>query len=494
MRNKFITTAIYYPNGKPHLGYTYELILADAISRYHKVWIGQETFFLTGADEHGQKIADKAKSEGKSEQQLVDEFADVYKDFENRLGVNYDRFVRTTDPDHAEVCKNLWLKILDNGDLYEKEYSGLYCVGCESFKTEKDLNENGECPDHLKKPIELKEKNWFFRLSKYQDFLKEKIESDELKIIPESKKKEILSFINSGLEDISFSRSKGILKWGITVPNDETQVMYVWCDALTNYITGAKAFSDEKNFQDFWTDGETLHVVGKDILRFHACFWPAMLHSAGLAIPKEILVHGHILTGGQKMSKSLGNVIDPQDVLNVYSDLGKEKSILCADFGREVLRYFMLKNISPFDDGDFTYERLKDLYNADLANGLGNLVSRVMKLSEKYLDIKDDFSQVDLKKQHSDFYEAMSNYDVMTAMNIIWQLVKNADTYMQSNEPFKVIKVDEVKGKEMLENLRGMVYTIALLLNPFMPTSSEVIKKIVKENKMPEKSLFPRYE
>ncbi len=473
MTKKLVTTAIYYPNAKPHLGYAYELILSDAIVRFHKTLKKEDTFFLTGADEHGQKIADKAKAENKTEQQLVDEFAEVYKNFETKIGIGYDRFIRTTDLDHEKVCKELWIKIYEAGDLYQKEYVGLYCVGCESFKTQKDLNEKGECSDHLKKPTELKEKNWFFKLSKYQEFLNQKIESGELKIIPDSKKKEILSFINSGLEDISFSRSKAVLSWGIEVPNDPTQVMYVWCDALTNYYTGGK---------DIWKNANTLHVVGKDILRFHAAFWPAMLKSAGLTLPLEILVHGHILSNGQKMSKSLGNTVDPEEVIEKYNS--------------EVLRYFMLKNISPFDDGDFTWERLKDLYNADLANGLGNLVSRVVKLCEKHLPHLTSLykGEEQLESAHKEFYDFMKDYDVMNAMNYIWKLISETDSYMQSNQPFKVIKVDEKAGKEMLEILRSQVYTIANLLSPFMPETSQKIKEIIKENKMPEKPLFPRYE
>lgn len=498
MKNKFITTAIAYANGNPHLGHAYEFVLTDAISRFHKVWKMQNTFFMTGMDEHGQKIFEKAKSENIDVHEFVNKYAKVFQDLDKKLDVDYDLFIRTTNPDHYEVCKKLWMKIFEAGDLYQKEYVGMYCVGCEGFKTEKDLNENGECPDHLKKPIELKEKNWFFKLSKYGDFLKEKIESDELKIVPSYRKNEMLEFISNGLQDISFSRSKELMSWGIPVPNDDTQVMYVWADALTNYITGAKVFgnadADEKNFQEFWTEGETLHVIGKDILRFHSLYWPAMLQSAGLELPKEILVHGFITSKGQKMSKSLGNVVLPDEILNLYEGVGQDKSILGGKFSCEVFRYFFLKNINPHDDGDFTFERMKELYNADLANGLGNLVNRTVKLCEKYLEVNEKFAQTDLEKEHADFANSMKEYDVMNAMNYIWKKVNEADLYMQTNEPFKVVKVDLEAGKKHLEFLRAEVYTIARLLNPFMPTTSETIKKIIKENKMPEKPLFPRYE
>jgi len=490
---KFITTPIFYGNGSPHLGHAYTTVLSDAISRYHKVWMGQDTFFMTGTDEHGQKIFEKAKSENITPKELVDKYAQEFKVLDEKLGVQYDRFIRTTDTDHYEVCKKLWMKMFDAGDLYQKEYVGLYCVGCEGFKTEKDLNEKGECPDHLKVPVELKEKNWFFRLSKYQDFLQQKLESNELKVIPEFRKNEMLEFMKEGLQDVSFSRSKELMSWGIPVPNDDTQVMYVWCDALTNYITGAKVFTDENNFNSFWQDGETLHVIGKEILRFHSLYWPAMLKSAGFEIPKEILVHGFITSGGQKMSKSLGNVVLPEHIFEKYS-FGENTSVLACEFPKEIFRYYFLKNINPHNDGDFTWERLKELYNADLANGLGNLVSRVMKLSEKYLEPQADFPQVDLQKDHPEFAGAMKEYDVMNAMNYIWKQIGEADNYMQTEQPFKVVKVDLEKGKQQLQFLREKVYTIARLLSPFMPTTSEKIKEIVKANQMPEMSLFPRYE
>ncbi len=502
MKKKYITTAIAYANGNPHLGHAYEFVLTDAISRFHKVWQKQETFFLTGMDEHGQKIFEKAKSENIPVKDFVAKYAEVFKNLDKNLEVNYDRFIRTTDTDHYEVCKKLWIKMFEVGDLYQKEYTGLYCVGCEGFKTEKDLTPEGLCPDHLKKPIELKEKNWFFKLSKYESFLKEKIKSGELKIIPDYRKNEMLEFISNGLQDISFSRSKELMSWGIPVPNDETQVMYVWADALTNYITGAKAFSENKEnenfFEEFWQKGETLHVIGKDILRFHSLYWPAMLQSVGLEIPKEILVHGFITSQGQKMSKSLGNVVLPDEILELYNNFGSEKSILRENFSSEVFRYFFLKNINPHDDGDFTFERMKELYNADLANGLGNLVNRVVKLSEKYLEIKENFVQIDLEKDFSKFANAMKEYDVMNSMNFIWELIGEADQFMQSEQPFKKVKSEnqeEVElGKKQLEFLREKVYTIARLLTPFMPTASETVKKIIKENKMPEKPLFPRYE
>lgn len=486
MKERFtIFTAIAYANSKPHLGHAYEYVLADAIARYNKL-IGKDVFFTTGMDEHGQKIFNKAKSEGKDAQQLVDEVAEDFKKLDEVLEVKYDRFIKTTDTDHKKVVQDLWMKMFEAGDIFEKEYSGLYCVGCESYKTSTELDENGNCLIHFTKAEILKGKNWFFRLSKYEKILREKIERDEINIVPKNFKTEILSFMEDGLEDISFSRPKEVLTWGIEVPNDPTHVMYVWCDALTNYLTSVVG-KDKK----FWDDTKMLNVIGKDILRFHALYWPAMLLSAGEKLPQNILVHGFITTGGQKMSKSIGNVVDPIDLLSLYNQNLADKSLLGEKIGSEFFRYFFLKNISPFLDGDFTYERAKELYNADLANGIGNLVNRVLKLSEKYLEPVENFPVMEFPKKYT---ESLENFDVKSAFESIFEVVTAADEYMQTNQPFKVVKEDEAKGKEMLQHLREQVYLVGRLLNPFMPTTNELMKKIVKENKMPEKPLFPRYE
>lgn len=497
MKKNLVTTPIYYASGSPHLGHAYTSVLGDTISRYKQVFEKEDSFFLTGMDEHGQKILEKAKAENLDVMDFIQKFNTEYKALYKKLNVNYDRFIRTTDKDHEEVVKSVWNKILESGDLYEKEYSGMYCVGCESFKTEKDLTSEGLCPDHLVKPIILTEKNWFFKLSKYQEYLTDLISTNKLKITPEYRKKELLNFMDEGLRDISFSRSSKVMSWGIPVPNDDTQTIYVWCDALVNYITacnyGNLGVDKSLNFKEIWEDGNTLHLMGKDILKFHAIYWPAMLKSLGVSAPKEILVHGLITSGGQKMSKTIGNVIDPIAVIDSYNALAVN-SILEEALGSDFFRYFVLKNVSPFSDGDVTLERMKELYNADLANGLGNLVNRTLRLCEKYLGSRSDFPKVNLQKDHIEFLESMNSHDVMTACNYIFKLVNECDLYMQSNEPFKVIKVDEAKGKEMLEHLRGQLFIIAELLHPFMPRTSEVIKNLIKENKMPEKPLFPRYE
>lgn len=486
-----IYTAIAYANAKPHLGHAYEYVLADCLARYRKL-IGNEVFFCTGMDEHGQKIYNKAVSEGKTAQELVDEVGETFKSLDKMLQVNYDRFIKTTEPEHKKVVQDLWLKMLANknengeSDIFEKEYSGLYCVGCEAYKKADELDAEGRCLIHLAKAEELRGKNWFFRLSRYESKLKELIESDTINILPRNFKTEILAFIDQGLEDISFSRPKEVLTWGVEVPNDPTHVMYVWCDALTNYLTAAIG-RDKK----FWDDTMMVNVIGKDILRFHALYWPAMLMSAGEKLPQNILVHGMILSNGHKMSKSLGNVIDPVELVAEYNQALSEKSIFGEEVGSEFFRYFFLKNISPFLDGDFTYERAKELYNADLANGIGNLVNRVMKLCEKYLDKPQSFENIVYPKEYT---EALENFDVKKASEIIFEIVAHADEYMQKNEPFKVIKVNVEAGKKHLEYLRVQIHTIAKLLAPFMPKTREVIKNILVENKMPEKPLFPRYE
>lgn len=486
MYTKFsVYTAIAYANGKPHIGHAYEYVLADAIVRYQRLVVGNsKVFFCTGMDEHGQKIFEKAENLGKTPQQLVDEVTEDFKNLDQSLQISYDRFIKTTDDIHKKTAQALWMKMYDQGDLYEKEYEGLYCVGCERYYKENELNERGECPDHLKKPILFKEKNWFFRLSKYADQVRGLIVENKIKIYPAERKNEILSFIESGVEDISFSRSKELLTWGIEVPNDNAQVMYVWCDALTNYLTAGREVN-------FWGDSKMLNVIGKDILRFHALFWPAMLLSAGEENVQDILVHGHILSNGQKMSKTLGNVIDPQEVLATYNQALSAQSALGDGVASEFFRYFVLKNISPFSDGDVTHERMKELYNADLANGIGNLTNRIMKLCTTYLS---EVYRPESAEFPAEYTKAMQEYDVKSAFEYIFRLVSDLDGYMQTEQPFKVIKIDPEKGKAMLHTMRTQLYIIARLLQPFMPRTSDMMKGLIQNNQMPDKPLFPRYE
>ena len=472
---KIITTAIAYANGAPHIGHAFEFVMSDTIARYAKSQ-GDDVFFVTGMDEHGQKIQEKAKEKNVPVLEFVEEYANLYQELDKDLAVDYDFFVRTSDKEkHYKGAQALWNKIVASGDLEKRTYTALYCVGCEEFKTEKDLNEQGECPAHLKKPEVVEEENYFFKLSKYGEALKEKIATGEMQIIPESRKNEILALLERGLEDISFSRPISKVAWGIPVPGDDTQVMYVWCDALSNYITalgyGTDAFDAER-----WNN--STHIVGKDILRFHTAIWPAMLLSAGLPVPKKILVHGHITSGGQKMSKSLGNVIDPREVIELFRSPAGE-------LAGEALRYILLYKIPSFDDGDLTLDTIKETYTAHLANGIGNLTSRIMKMAIT------NGVQFEIIPEAVDF-EDMEKFNLHGCIKNLLQGMVSLDQSIAINEPFKIVKVDEMRGKKMIYECLGSLSRFAQRLSIFMPQTSAKILECIRENKMPEKPLFGR--
>ncbi len=473
----YLTTAIHYANAAPHLGHAYQDVLTDIIARYKRA-SGFDTWFLTGTDEHGSKILRKAKEEGLGPQVLVDKNAGLFRDLFDKLSVSYDVFIRTSDKNkHWPGAIALWKALDAKGDIYKKKYHGLYCVGCEEFKTGKDLVD-GKCPEHDKAPEIVEEENYFFRTSKYGSEILRRIESGELKVTPETRKNEITSFLGEGLRDVSFSRPEKDIPWGIPVPGDPTQMMYVWCDALTNYISAlGYGTNDDILFKKYWP--ASLHVMGKDNLRFHAAFWPAMLLSAGLPLPKEILVHGYVISGGKKMSKSIGNVVDPKEIVEKY--------------GAEALRYFMAREISPFEDGDFTEEKFIEAYNANLANGLGNLVSRVMKMAETYLDESVEIAQNGhLKLQPEAFEVAMENLNLQLAADIIWKNISNLDEIIQKDEPFKVAKEDKEKGITIIKGLVNDLFIIAKYLEPFLPDTAKTIQHLIQKNKMPEKPLFAR--
>jgi methionyl-tRNA synthetase len=470
----YITTAIAYANGAPHIGHAFEFVLADTIARYEKN--NHQVYFVTGMDEHGQKIEGKAKEAGIPVQEFVDGYAKKFQELDRELGVDYDFFVRTSDKEkHYKGAQMLWNKLMEKGDLEKRTYSALYCVGCEEFKTEKDLNEKGECPIHLIKPEVVEEENWFFKLSKYTDAIKAKIQNNELKVYPDTRKNEIMALLDRGLEDVSFSRPKSKVSWGIPVPGDEDQVMYVWCDALSNYIT-AIGYGTDTFSNALWEN--TTHVIGKDILRFHAAIWPGMLLSAGLPLPKRILVHGHITSGGQKMSKSVGNVIDPHEVIEMFRPAAGE-------LAGEAARFVLLHEVPTFDDGDITMESIKSVYTSYLVNGFGNLTSRIMKLATTY---GVSFSSAEDKS----FVYHLGNFDVKVALNGLTHLSAALDKKIQDSEPFKVVKVDEAKGKEMILDLLHSLNGIACALKMFMPKTSTAILECIRENKMPEKPLFAR--
>lgn len=471
----YVTTPIYYPNAKLHMGHAYTTIVCDILSRAHKLQ-GDEVYFLTGSDENTGKILKIAEESHQSVPEYLDGVIEQFKDLYSKLNISYDQFIRTSDKEkHWPGAQALWNKLVKVGDIYKSTYTGLYCVGCESFYTEKDLI-NEKCPIHFTELQKIEEENYFFKLSKYTKQIKEKIESDELKIIPQSRKNEILALLERGLEDISFSRPIKNVPHGIPVPGDSEQVMYVWCDALVNYISAlGYGQTHDELFQKFWP--ANVHVIGKDILRFHAGIWPGMLLSAGLPLPKSLLVHGLITSGGVKMSKSLGNVIDPLELI--------------AEYGTEAVRYFLAREISSFDDGDMTMERFKESYNAGLANGLGNLVSRILTLSEKYLE---KCPEVPEKSDFTEYFSFFENFEIQKAADYVWAEVGELDKFIQDTEPFKVVKVDETKGKELITEMVLRLYRIARMLNPIMPETNVTIKKLIKENKKPEKPLFLRKE
>jgi len=473
MNEFYITTSIAYTNAPPHIGFALESIQADVLARWHRA-LGKDVFFLTGTDEYGTKIVQKAKELNIDPQKFVDEISSKFKDLTKVLNLSNNDFIRTTDKKkHWPVVQDFWKRIEKNGDLYKKKYKGYYCSGCEAFITEKDLKDN-KCSIHRKKPELIEEENYFFRLSKYQDELQKKIIKDEYKIIPETRKNEILSFINQGLEDISFSRSKEKLGWGIPVPGDDSQVIYVWADALTNYIS---ALGGENS--KYWP--ADIHCVGKDISKFHALIWPAMLLSLGIDLPKKLFVHGFISVDGQKMSKSLGNVIDPFELVNKY--------------GVDAVRYYLLREIPSAEDGDFTYEKFEQRYNADLASGIGNLVARVRTMVEKVGFKSGNIKDVEPKiaQTQKRYKKALAEFKFNEALRSIWELISFCDKYIEKEKPWE----KKENSPQILANLLIVLDNITELLEPFLPETSERIKKEIKradgkfKNKR-DKLLFPR--
>ena len=454
-RKFYITTTIPYVNAQPHIGHALEYVQADVLARYHRL-IGDDVFFLTGTDENSLKNYQAAKEEGIGVEELVNRNAKIFKELcgKGKLNISFEDFIRTTENRHVEKAKEIWLVAKDK--IYKKKYRGLYCVGCEMFFKESEL-EGGLCPDHKTKPEIVEEENYFFKLSDYQEQLEKIIESDELEIIPQIRKNEALSFIKSGLEDFSISRSAERGEgWGVPVPGDDSQRMYVWFDALTNYLSSG-----------YWP--VDLHCLGKGVLRFHAIYWPAMLLSAGLPLPKKLFVHGYLTVGGQKMSKSLGNVIDPFDLIKEY--------------GTDAVRYYLLREVAPFEDGDITEEKFKEAYNANLANGLGNLVSRIMNMSEKYLDEPVDISDT---RPMADVYNLVEKFEFNRAMFSLWSHMTDLDGLIQEQKPFEVVKKEKERAQKQITYLVKELARITKYLGPFLPETSERILNAIKENKKPE--------
>ena len=487
MRSKkfYVTTSIAYTNSIPHIGFALEVVQADVIARYRRSQ-GKDVFFLTGTDEHGAKIVKAAIEAQKNPKEFTDQISSQFRKLADILNLSISDFIRTTDQKkHWPSVKKVWQKLKKNGDIYKKQYYGLYCVGCEAFITKKDLIE-GKCAIHKTASEVVEEENYFFKLSKYQNQIKKAIKEEKLKIIPERRKNEMLSFISQGLEDVSFSRPRKNLKWAIPVPDDDSQTIYVWADALVNYISALGYEKNSPKFKKFWP--ADVHCIGKDILRFHATIWPGMLLSLGSPLPKNIFVHGFITSGGQKMSKSLGNVVDPFELVKKYGSAGSPQA------GTDAVRYFLLREIPPVEDGDFTFEKFEARYNADLAKGLGNLVSRVIALCGK-LKIKNEKAKTTIKnlklkkfirQTRKKCSKALDEFKFNEALAVIWDLISYCDKYIEQTRPWEQSKNQRTAIKELLFALGN----IAELLEPFLPETAGKIKAQLKT--LQSKPLFPR--
>ena len=471
MPNKFyLTTPIYYVNGQPHIGHTYTTVAADILARYHRLQ-GDRTFFLTGTDEHGAKIAEKAAEAGQEPQQFVDDIAGQFQAAWKALNISNDRFIRTTEPGHKQAIRRAVEQMLAKGDIYKDKYEGLYCQGCEQFKNEKDLV-NGLCPDHKTKPELMSEEAYMFRQSKYQQVLLEKIENDELKIRPLERKNEMVSFYkNEGLRDVAFSRAK--VRWGIPFPGDDSHTIYVWADALLNYLTGLGWQGEAGNWPEMWP--AQLQLMSKDILRVHSSIWPAMLLSLGIPLPKQLFIHGYFLIDGQKMSKSLGNVLLPGQLVERY--------------GVDGTRYLLMSATTFGSDGDVGLKFFDEKYNADLANGLGNLVARVSTLLEK--------NQIELKlapaneKLGSEVTAMMADFRFDEALKAIWRKLAESDSWLTEKKPWKLTETKEIKAA--LLPVAQNLFDSGRLLLPFMPeTAEKIISQFSATEIKKSESLFQR--
>jgi methionyl-tRNA synthetase len=456
MKKFYITTSIPYTNAVPHIGFALEAVQADVLARFHRNH-KENVFFLTGTDEHGLKIKKAAEKSGKTPEEFVKETSQRFLDLMKALNISNDDFIRTSDEKrHKPAVEKLWLKLVENGDIYKKRYKGYYCSGCESFIIGRDLIE-GKCPIHKKEPDFVEEENYFFKLSKYLPRIKEEIKNGGLKVIPATKANEILGYIKNGIEDISFSRSRDKY-WGLAVPGDESQIIYVWCDALPNYISAIGYAKETKDFKKFWP--ADVHCIGKDILKFHAIIWPAMLLSLGLKLPKAIFVHGFINVNGQKMSKSLGNVVDPFPLIEKY--------------GADALRYYLLREISSSEDGDFTVEKFEARYNSDLASGVGNLVSRVEALKNKVGFDEKPSKEIreKVKVIEKDCDKAIQEFKFNEGLRVIWGLIGFCDKFIEENKPWE----NRDNSKKVLGDMVFAIESIGKLIKPFLPETAEKIK------------------
>jgi len=469
MRKFYLTTSIYYVNAKPHIGHCYESTVADALARYHRLK-GADVYFLTGTDEHGQKVAKAAAEAGVSTQEFVDSVVKPSIELWKRMSISYDDFIRTTQERHIKVVQAVFTKLHEKGELFESEYKGWYCAPCEAFWPESQL-EAGNCPD-CKRPVEqITETNWFFRMSKYQGWLIDYIKSHPDFIKPESRKNEILSFLEQPLQDLCISRPRSRLEWGVEIPFSKDHVSYVWFDALLNYISAlGYAGGDDTKFRKYWP--ADIHILGKDIIRFHTVFWPIILHTLGIEPPKTVFAHGHWLDAkGRKMSKSLGNAVDPVEIIDKY--------------GPDPLRYFLLSEIPYGHDGLFSEEALVSRLNTDLANDIGNLLNRTLTMIEKYYGGEvpvpantNDPADVELKALAAGLPAkmdaAMTELDFPSAAGAIWELVNKANKYIEVQAPWSLDKQGRKdRLADVMYSLSEILRIVAIAVSPFMPSSAQ---------------------
>ena len=487
MKKKFyITTTLPYVNASPHIGFALEIIQADVIARYHRQK-GDEVFFNTGTDEHGLKIYRKALENKKNPQKYCDEYAVNFNNLKDTLNLSYNSFIRTTDENHIKAAQEFWKRCKKNGDIYKKKYKIKYCVGCELEKTESELKK-GKCPLHLNLDLEIiEEENYFFRYSKYQDKLLELYNKNPDFVLPFSRLNEIKKFTEQELKDFSISRLKEKMPWGVPVPDDKDHIMYVWFDALVNYISCLGWPKKIEKFNQYWPG---VQVAGKDNLRQQSSMWQAMLMSADLPVSKQVFIHGFINVNGKKMSKSLGNVVDPFELVEKY--------------GTDAVRYFLLREISPTEDGDFTYQKFEQRYNADLASGLGNLVARVItmvikckvvcrrlaptSLSALSADRSADRPELAkiINKTWKNYHKVLDNFKFNEALVVIWELISFCDKYIEKERPWEKSE----KQEQVIRDLIFIINEIAKLIEPFLPETSEKILEQIKNQK--SEQLFKR--
>lgn len=475
--NYYVTSSIPYVNGDPHIGHALEFVMADVLARAARKK-GYDVLFSTGTDEHGDKIAIKAHELKKTPQALSDEKSLLFRNLAKSLNISNDRFIRTTDDGHEERAKIIW-KALEK-DIYKSKYIGLYCTGCEEFVPENVAKENKNiCPNHKIEYQRLEEENYFFKLSGYSDQIRAAILAGSLEVIPMRRRNEIMSLINEGLEDISISRPKKKLSWGIPVPGDSSQVMYVWPDALMNYIT-VLGYPEHADFKKFWP--ANVQVIGKDILRFHAAIWPGMLLALGLPLPEKLYVHGFINIENKKMSKSLGNVVSPDEIISKYS--------------ADVFRYFVLRHIPSYDDGDFSWEAIERAYNTELANELGNAVQRTASMISNYQDgIIGDTPEAN--HDASGYWEAIEKCKFDRALDIIWDMIRGVNQYIEQEKPWEIAKLgDNEHLQEVLASQVSDLIQIADLLEPFLPETAGRIKHVFEDGVIRpiKETLFPRLD